>query len=57
MIKVKTSHVKNICFPLYDQMHYLSMIQILRTLEVKHAVGLSDCAKIAVDEDGVIFVA
>jgi len=35
----------------------MSMIQILGALKVKHVVGLPDCAKIAVDKDGVICVA
>jgi len=48
-----TSHAKYLCFLLCDQMHQC-MIQVLEALKVKHAVGLPDCAKVAVNEDGVI---
>ena len=34
----------------------VSMIQLLGVLKVNHAVELSDCAKIVVDEDSVICV-
>ena len=32
----------------------MSMIQVLGTLKVKHALELPNCAKVAVDEDSVI---
>jgi len=35
----------------------VSMIQILGAQEVKYVVGLPDCAKIAVNEDDVIYIA